>query len=42
MKRTLAVFAAVVALPLAAQAQKPVSQTDAVELTTTIQAIDSW
>jgi hypothetical protein len=40
MKTTLAVFAAVVALPLAAQAQKPVSQTDAVELTTKIEAID--
>ena len=40
MKRTLAVLAAVVALPLAAQAQKPVSQTDAVELTTKIEAID--
>jgi hypothetical protein len=40
MKRTLAVFVAVVALPLAAQAQKPVSQTDAVELTTKIEAID--
>jgi hypothetical protein len=40
MKRTLAVFAAVVALPFAAQAQKPVSQADAVELTTKIEAID--
>jgi len=40
MKKTLAVLAAVVALPLAAQAQKPVTQTDAVELTTKIEAID--
>lgn len=40
MKRTLAVLAAVLALPLAAQAQKPATQTDAVELTTKIEAID--
>jgi Cu/Ag efflux protein CusF len=40
MKRTLAVLAALVALPLVALAQKPVTQTDAVELTTKIEAID--
>jgi hypothetical protein len=40
MKRTLAVLAALVVLPLAARAQKPVTQTDAVELTTKIEAID--
>jgi len=40
MKRTLAVFAALLALPLAALAQKPVTQTDAVEVTATIEAID--
>ncbi len=40
MKRTLAVLAALVVLPLVARAQKPVTQTDAVELTTKIEAID--
>ncbi len=40
MKKTLAALAALVALPLAAHAQKPVTQTDAVELTTKIEAID--
>jgi hypothetical protein len=40
MKKTLAVLAAVVALPLASQAQKPVTKTDVVELTTKIEAID--
>ena len=40
MKRTLAVLAALVALPLVARAQKPVTQTDAIELTTKIEAID--
>jgi Cu/Ag efflux protein CusF len=40
MKKTLAVLAAVLALPLAARAQKPVTKMDAVELTTTIEAID--
>jgi hypothetical protein len=40
MKRTLAVLAVLVVLPLVARAQKPVTQTDAVELTTKIEAID--
>jgi Cu/Ag efflux protein CusF len=40
MKKTLAVLAAFVALPLVAHAQKPVTQTDAVELTAKIEAID--
>ena len=40
MKRTVAVLVALVALPLAAWAQKPVSQTDAVEITAKIEAID--
>ena len=40
MKRTLAVLAALVALPLVARAQKPVTDTDAIELTTKIEAID--
>jgi hypothetical protein len=40
MKRTLAVLAVLVVLPLAARAQKPVTQTDAVELTAKIEAID--
>jgi len=40
MKRTLAVLAVLVVLPLAARAQKPVTQTDTVELTATIEAID--
>lgn len=40
MKRTLAVLAVLAALPLVARAQKPVTQTEAVELTTKIEAID--
>lgn len=40
MKRTLAVLAVLVALPLAALAQKPVTETEAIELTTKIEAID--
>jgi Cu/Ag efflux protein CusF len=40
MKRSLAVLAALFALPLVAGAQKPVTQTDAIELTTKIEAID--
>jgi len=40
MKRTLAVAALLAALPLVAMAQKPVTQTEGVELTTTIEAID--
>jgi Cu/Ag efflux protein CusF len=40
MKRALAVLAVLVALPLVAQAQKPVTQTEAIELTTKIEAID--
>jgi Cu/Ag efflux protein CusF len=45
MKRTLAALAALALLPLAAFAQapaapKPVTQTDSIELTATIQAID--
>ena len=40
MKRTLAVLAVLVALPLVARAQKPVTQTDAVEVTAKIEAID--
>lgn len=40
MKRTLAVLAVLVALPVVARAQKPVTQTDAIELTTKIEAID--
>lgn len=40
MKRTLTVLAALVAVPLAALAQNPVTQTDAVEVTATIEAID--
>ncbi len=39
MKRTF-LLAALAALPLVARAQKPVIETDAVELTTTIEAID--
>ncbi len=39
-KTTLAVLAALVALPLVVLAQKPVTATDAVELTTKIEAID--
>jgi hypothetical protein len=40
MKKMLAVLAVLVALPLAAHAQKPVTQTGAVELTAKIEAID--
>ena len=40
MKKTLAVLAVLVALPLVARAQKPVTQTEAIELTTKIEAID--
>jgi len=40
MKRTLAVLAALVVLPLVARAQKPVTDTDGIELTTKIEAID--
>jgi Cu/Ag efflux protein CusF len=40
MKRTLAVLAVFVALPLIARAQQPVTQTEAIELTTKIEAID--
>jgi hypothetical protein len=40
MKRTLAVLATLLVLPIVARAQKPVTQTDAVELTTKIEAID--
>ena len=40
MKKTLAVLAVLVALPVVARAQKPVTVTDAVELTTKIEAID--
>jgi hypothetical protein len=40
MKRTLAVLAALVVLPVVARAQKPVTQTDATELTAKIEAID--
>jgi hypothetical protein len=40
MKKTLAVLAVLVALPLVARAQKPVTRTEAVELTTKIEAID--
>jgi hypothetical protein len=40
MKRTLAVLAVLVGLPLVAVAQKPVTQTEAIELTTKIEAID--
>jgi Cu/Ag efflux protein CusF len=40
MKRTLAVLAALVVLPLVARAQTPVTDTDAIELTTKIEAID--
>jgi len=40
MKKTLAALAVLLALPLVALAQKPVSLTDAVELTTKIDAID--
>ena len=40
MKKMLAVLVVLAALPLVARAQKPVTQTDAVELTATIEAID--
>jgi Cu/Ag efflux protein CusF len=40
MKRTLAVLAALLVLPVVARAQKPVTQTEATELTTKIEAID--
>ena len=40
MKRTLAVVAVLVVLPLIARAQKPVTQTDSVEVTAKIEAID--
>jgi Cu/Ag efflux protein CusF len=40
MKKTLAVLAVLAAVPLAALAQKPVTQTDAIEVTATIEAID--
>ena len=40
MKRTLTVLAVLVVLPLVAWAQKPVTQTDAVEVTAKIEAID--
>jgi Cu/Ag efflux protein CusF len=39
-KKTLLVLAALVALPLVAVAQKPVTQTEAVEVTAKIEAID--
>jgi Cu/Ag efflux protein CusF len=40
MKRTLALLAVLAVLPLVAHAQKPVTHTDTVELTATIEAID--
>jgi hypothetical protein len=40
MKRTLVALAALVALPVVVLAQKPVTQTEGVELTAKIQAID--
>jgi Cu/Ag efflux protein CusF len=40
MKKTLAVLAVLVALPLVALAQKPVTQTETAELTAKIEAID--
>jgi Cu/Ag efflux protein CusF len=40
MKKTLAVLAVLVVLPLVAWAQKPVTDTEAVEVTTKIEAID--
>jgi Cu/Ag efflux protein CusF len=40
MKKTLVAFAVLVASPLVASAQKPVTQTDAVEITAKIEAID--
>ena len=38
--KTLPLAAVLVALPLVARAQKPVTQTDAIEVTTKIEAID--
>jgi Cu/Ag efflux protein CusF len=40
MKKTLAVLGVFVLVPLIARAQKPVTETDAIELTTKIEAID--
>src|SRR5574341_1006286 len=40
MKKTIAVLSALVVLPLVARAQKPVTQTEALEVTTKIEAID--
>ena len=40
MKKTLAVLAVLAVLPLVARAQKPVTQTEAIEVTATIEAID--
>jgi Cu/Ag efflux protein CusF len=40
MKRTFATLAVLTALPVIALAQKPVTQTESVETTTTIEAID--
>ena len=40
MKKTLAVLAVLVVLPVAARAQKPVTQTEAIEMTATIEEID--
>jgi hypothetical protein len=40
MKKTIAVLAALVVLPLVARAQKPVTRTDSTELTAKIEAID--
>ena len=40
MKKTLAALAVLVVLPVVARAQKPVTDTEAIELTTKIEAID--
>ena len=40
MKKTLAALAVLVVLPVVARAQKPVTETEAIELTTKIEAID--
>jgi hypothetical protein len=40
MKKTLAVLAVLVLVPLVARAQKPVTRTDAIEVKATIEAID--
>ena len=40
MRKTLAVLAVLVALPLAALAQKPVAKSEAVEVTATVESID--